>query len=679
MFTKAPSTNEKIPKKGYTSNYTENDRKNGQVLDFVFFIGKDNPGETAHAKLYKKIKADCEAKNLKYVILGDGVTGVNLNDIKNLPNANNAVIYGHGNVRNGRHIISLMNKVSDSLDIVKAIQERIKCKNIIYCSCFGGKIIDDMKNSNNKNELQEGTFFAAYSAPDDMSLAIDTVSIIDIVINATKTGAMAPMFHCNRDIIKTITQTMVFAYQLKDELVSQTLLRKNREIYLEVEKFCEYQLSEFNKFIDSLLMNKNNESLLKELKNQFPNVNFEDREKNITAEKIPLLQLWMTKQQIEAFQQRSLDNHCVHNDTKVVSALLDKIPFEPRLLPLVILSNKSGMLDDMIKTLLEKNATHGQTVNAFKSDDVDSDVDIYSYSPLTFSIEYAKNTTSVRSLLQLGADIHLPDKEGRIPAEMLSKVNLAWAKLPPKFNLSYANLAEANLSHADLTYVDLTQSDLTDANLTRADLSGANLTRANLTGADLTGAELTGADLTGTDLTNVIGLTCSQLISAKSLINVSINAEQLKAMSNDEQKRIKEKLENDYKAYILAKTIKDENIHDVVLMIATIINDEEHPLKFNRLGASDYSNTTTYKAVVNFGIEKLATLLTPEKFNALDKETKKGLKWLAEQDMDTSIFDSFTMFNQSSAVSPPKKLQAVIKGIESPKDKQPIIKPSRSH
>ena len=106
----------------------------------------------------------------------------------------------------------------------------------------------------------------------------------------------------------------------------------------------------------------------------------------------------------------------------------------------------------------------------------------------------------------------------------LAKANLAKANLT-EANLTQAHLAAANLTQAHLELANFTRAHLTAANLTQAHLTGAHLTQADLTGANLTEADLGAADLTqahldstnlkGANLEDVQGLTCDQVLSAR--------------------------------------------------------------------------------------------------------------------------------------------------------------------
>ena len=195
-------------------------------LDLVFIIGKDNPGETTHSQAYKAIKAACDVRHLKYLIIGDGVTDVDIDDIPDLPDTNNISIYAHGDVINGEHVIQLnTNGLTSTATTIKKMQEKANCKNIGIFSCYGGKAIDDIKNDS-QYKLQEGTILTAYSAPDESSWSNDVTYILNNLIKKTTSGKISPMISLLRDVIMNIPQTMVIACQLKDELVSETLPRK---------------------------------------------------------------------------------------------------------------------------------------------------------------------------------------------------------------------------------------------------------------------------------------------------------------------------------------------------------------------------------------------------------------------------------------------------------------------
>jgi uncharacterized protein YjbI with pentapeptide repeats len=117
----------------------------------------------------------------------------------------------------------------------------------------------------------------------------------------------------------------------------------------------------------------------------------------------------------------------------------------------------------------------------------------------------------------------------------LDGATLYGAKIPNatmiRANLEKADLREAVLSNSNLTHADLQQAylwsaKLPGANLQNAQLAGAIFIDAILRGADLrgaqfngtvlTGADLQDADLDGADLRGVLGLSASQICTAKS-------------------------------------------------------------------------------------------------------------------------------------------------------------------
>jgi len=109
--------------------------------------------------------------------------------------------------------------------------------------------------------------------------------------------------------------------------------------------------------------------------------------------------------------------------------------------------------------------------------------------------------------------------EAHLPFASLVRANME------KADLRSADLEGADLEHADAQQAYLWSARLPDAHLREAHLEGAILIGANLRGADLGGAQLSGtvlneADLTdtnlaGADLRGTLGLTASQICSAK--------------------------------------------------------------------------------------------------------------------------------------------------------------------
>lgn len=520
------------PNPSYTSNCTEEDKQNG--IDFLFILGKDNPGENTHAEDYAKIKADCEKKGLKYIILGNGKDAVNLDDIEHLPKVRNTLIYGHGIVLKNNHMISLTegDVLVKSMEIIQKLQDQTDCKNFFVSSCFGGKIADDFKN----NKLEKGTFLSAYSAPDEVSWLRDSSSIVSILINKAMPGKIVPIVSTTAELIKTIPQTMVFACQLDNILASKTLMRKERGVFLEVERFCEYQFREFSDFI-----------LKNALEKEFPNVSLEEEQEPFK----------MSLSEIQAFQKQSILNHARHNDTEITNAIMTNTPSV--IYPLFT-GNK-----DQNKNLLN-------TVR-----------------------EFLIHRTKVSEDARSGIDIAL-------------------------FSLA------ANLAGIDLNNVKL---------------RGVPLIGANLTGADFTSADLAGADLTGATLNLVKGLDVNNLVKAKSIMNIKMDTESIKNLSNEDQKLLKKKMVNDYFAYFK----KEDEISDLTRNLKSLIEDNEHILKYERISIYDYGVTTSYKEVLKAGVVRLTDLLKEQQtqFHSLSNLTHQALSLIANtvSEFDVSYMPDF--------------------------------------
>lgn len=122
------------------------------------------------------------------------------------------------------------------------------------------------------------------------------------------------------------------------------------------------------------------------------------------------------------------------------------------------------------------------------------------------------------------------------------------------FDLPYARGEGAFLAGADMTGVNLKDAVLDSADLRQAVMYGANLERvrltgANLRGADLTEAELNDADVNGADFQDVIGLTLSELYSAKNWLYAQYGEAVLKSLNlpPDHNEKIKNKDMSNYR------------------------------------------------------------------------------------------------------------------------------------
>ncbi len=108
----------------------------------------------------------------------------------------------------------------------------------------------------------------------------------------------------------------------------------------------------------------------------------------------------------------------------------------------------------------------------------------------------------------------------KLPGATLTRAVLEKADLREAFlagaHMDHADLRNAYLWSARLPGADLGGAQLENAILIDADLQGANLGGAQLTGTVLNGATLTGTSLEGADLRGALGLTASQVCSARS-------------------------------------------------------------------------------------------------------------------------------------------------------------------
>jgi uncharacterized protein YjbI with pentapeptide repeats len=108
----------------------------------------------------------------------------------------------------------------------------------------------------------------------------------------------------------------------------------------------------------------------------------------------------------------------------------------------------------------------------------------------------------------------------RLPGATMTRANLEKADFRESYlggaHMDHADLRSAYLWSAKLPGADLGGAQLESAILIDADLRGANLGGAQLTGTVLSGADLSGTSLEGADLQGALGLSASQVCSAKS-------------------------------------------------------------------------------------------------------------------------------------------------------------------
>jgi len=404
-----------------------------EILDIVVLIGIDTEGYAVMQDTCEKLTALCKSQQLKFRILGDGKTLVDMAEIEKLPRANHLVIQAHGSVSDGEHTITLCKNYSNiSLEILQKIQESTNVKNMLVCACYGGKIIDDAKNSPLQAFLN-GTTLLAPSAEDEISLHDNNEKMITNFIKKIFPSQKISMFDVVVDMIITTPDSKVFAHQPypKNEtsdnlpLESHTMRRTDRRLYINIEAFCEYQLNDFKQFI---------------------------KEKLFAEKEISRLQLKMTPEEIEAYQESSLNTHVTHNhklDREIIDTLLQKTRFGPGLLATAIAMHRiphdHKNMEDMVQIILNhlNNVILEQTVNSFAPKKTDWKpliekhgkivLTLKFYTPLTLALADKEfkidgrtliafeptNHAVVKVLLDHGADMYLPDLLGRTPARFL--------------------------------------------------------------------------------------------------------------------------------------------------------------------------------------------------------------------------------------------------------------------
>lgn len=117
----------------------------------------------------------------------------------------------------------------------------------------------------------------------------------------------------------------------------------------------------------------------------------------------------------------------------------------------------------------------------------------------------------------------------RLDSATLTRTNFEKADLRDAFlggaHMDHADLRNAYLWSAKLPGADMGGAQLEGAILIDANLHGANLGGAQLTGTVLNGADLSGTSLEGADLRGALGLSASQVCSAKARSGVMLDAE----------------------------------------------------------------------------------------------------------------------------------------------------------
>jgi len=403
---------------------------NRDIVDIVFIVGEDQASKYSHNRFCKQIEDECKRKNLKYVFVGDGQIGATLDGISNLPLARHAVVLAHSKVANEKHHL-VLNRGDDifesiktffsilpkpgaypSLDIIKLIQEKTQAKNIIFGSCYGAMIADEIKKLN-QQPLLNGTSMLIASSATEASYLDDTILTINNFVKKITPGQEAIMLEVTADANRTNPGTKVFVHKPEstNSIVTHTFRRTERaekEICMDIEKFCEYQLAGFNEFIDGLIKDDKNKEIIK----QSQLVSYP-------------LKMEMTQIQKQALHKLSFERHVSYNDIQVVERLLVNVKFTSMFYLYVLcnaiddaVSKKNNNLIPMVKLLLDHKE---HTTNWDKNDlneAMERHINSHGFNPLTLAIEH-ENTEIINLLLKHGANVFLPDQKERTPIDMM--------------------------------------------------------------------------------------------------------------------------------------------------------------------------------------------------------------------------------------------------------------------
>lgn len=311
------------------TNLIQSDIENGVTADFILILGPDEESYNTHQLFFKNIIEISFLNNLKYVILGDGKNPPDLQEIGKLPKSSNLFINAHGGIIKDQnlgniHAISLENGVNltHSLEFVKKIQKTTSSKNIIFCACYAGKIINELKTGQEKqDQLDEGTLIFTPSSAKEISLTDDNGYILSHFIEMMQPGKNSSLIHLSKNCINSVPETMILAYQSEDKndsLKIHKIRRRDRLKNLnfnQVESFCEYLQSEFDEFIIKTTQNEN----CKQLK-----LNFEEYKNNELNNLQSLTKIQNNFNDIQRFKDKALINYIMHKDTDILKNLLSQ-------------------------------------------------------------------------------------------------------------------------------------------------------------------------------------------------------------------------------------------------------------------------------------------------------------------------------------------------------------------
>lgn len=434
---------------------TRNFANDNETIDFALIIGTDKPDRKTYSNLIKAIAYRCQSLGLKYMILGNGISDVWLSDIQKLVKAKHVAIIAHGSPHAWKHRIGLrmslasgVKDTTDTLEVIRAIQQQSGAKNLLLASCFAGKIINELKNSNTR-ELLEGTSLIATSAAYDVSMSENNINILNNYIDMIATKKTVSLISLLEAILKIIPEKICYLHQPegKEEKLSSPLIfkstRTDRILHLNVHKFHSYRITQLNEFINSVIKNAKSHLLTQELNACYPHFKYYLAELN-KNKKIELLSTDLNRYEIEQFQKVSLDLHITHADDKILDAVLAKNKFSSALLYNAMYYYKKCFndLECVLEVILKNlhNAEDGQTINAFTKDLFAKE---YPHTPLTFAISQ-NNYNIVKLLLKYGADIYIADTKSRVPILMLNEneeiYSLLFPELISEMNIIYQSL-----------------------------------------------------------------------------------------------------------------------------------------------------------------------------------------------------------------------------------------------
>jgi hypothetical protein len=281
--------------------------KVGETADIVILIGPDDLGDTSLQQFYGRLQQDCEAKGLKYVILGNGLDAINTDDFDNLPKANHIAILAHGanDPENyNMHLFGLRSKDDPrrtySAELIQTLQYNTGATKIIANGCWSGKINEDVQNSGSGFLLPDTEIITAAS-PEAMVQAYSAGAVIQdfvTVIAESKaydtTVSMNDMF--GRCLLRN-PETMTYGNNIPEGYQNFTARREDRATLSNptAERWINHNIANFNEFLFNI---------------------------DVSAYMPPPI----TQAYIESYRKQSFLNHLWHCDVDQVEAILKNDP-----------------------------------------------------------------------------------------------------------------------------------------------------------------------------------------------------------------------------------------------------------------------------------------------------------------------------------------------------------------